>query len=96
MLQLVLMHWIPESPRVMIIRGDDDAARKTFQKIYRDASPEIIELKLRVAKNYVEATTQMQRGLTFWGRTKKVWTHKPYRRAIITVSGIQMFGQLTG
>lgn len=80
----------------MIIRGDDEAARRTYQKIYRDATPEIIDLKLRVAKNYVEATTQLQRDMTFWDRVKRVWTHKPYRRAIITVSGLQMFGQLTG
>jgi SP family myo-inositol transporter-like MFS transporter 13 len=95
-LQLILMHWLPESPRVMILRGQEDLARETYKRIYSKATPEVIELKLRVAKLYVEATTQMQRGMTFWGRCKRLWTHKPYRRAIITVSGLQMFGQLTG
>jgi SP family myo-inositol transporter-like MFS transporter 13 len=95
-IQLVLMHWLPESPRVMILRGREDVARETYKRIYSKATPEVIELKLRVAKMYVEATTQMQRGMTFWGRCKRLWTHKPYRRAIITVSGLQMFGQLTG
>jgi len=95
-LQLLLMHWLPESPRVMILRGQEDLARETYKRIYSKATPDIIDLKLRVAKMYVEATTQMQRGMTFWGRCKRLWTHKPYRRAIITVSGLQMFGQLTG
>lgn len=96
MIQLIVFHWLPESPVTMIIRGDDDAARQTYRRVYRDATPEIIELKLRVARNYVEATTQLQRGLTWSQRIKKVWTHGPYRRAIITVSGLQMFTQLTG
>lgn len=80
----------------MILRGDEDDARKTFRRIYKKATPEVIELKLRVARLYVEATTQMQRNLSFWNRTKKLWTHKPYRRALITVSGMQMFGMLSG
>ena len=96
LIQLTLMHWLPESPRVMILRGREDVARETYKRIYSKATPEVIELKLRVAKMYVEATTQMQRGMSFWGRTKRLWTHKPYRRAIITVSGLQAFGQLTG
>lgn len=96
MLQLAVFHWLPESPVTMIIRGKDEVARETYKRVYRDATPEIIELKLRVARNYVEATTQLQRGLTWRQRIKKVWTHGPYRRAIITVSGLQMFTQLTG
>lgn len=78
------------------MRGDDQAARRTFAKIYKGASDEIIDFKLKVAQNNVEAMTQMQRSLSFWGRTKKVWTHKPYRRAIITVSAFQLFTQLSG
>jgi SP family myo-inositol transporter-like MFS transporter 13 len=94
--QLCLMHWLPESPRVLVIRGQTDAARATLRKIYRDASDEIIELKLRIVQDYVDATTTLQRSMTFTQRVKKYWTHKPYRRAIISVSGVQAFGQLNG
>jgi SP family myo-inositol transporter-like MFS transporter 13 len=38
----------------------------------------------------------MQREYSLKERTKRFWTHKPYRRAIICVSGVQAFGQLTG
>lgn len=95
-IQLGLMHWLPESPRVLVMRGQDDKALKVLQQIYRSASEEILQLKLLVIRNNVEASTQMQRNMTFWTRTKKLWTHKPYRRPIIAVSGLNMFTQLTG
>jgi len=95
-IQLGLMHWLPESPRVLIMRGQEDKALAILRKIYRSAPEEIIQLKLLVARNNVEASTQMQRSMSFWQRTKILWTHKPYRRPIITVSGLNMFTQLTG
>ncbi|KAJ9499201.1 hypothetical protein H2202_005358 [Exophiala xenobiotica] len=96
LLQLALMHRLPESPRVLILRGQDDKAREVLQTIYKYASPEIIELKLKVVKTHVAATTALQRSTTFWQRSKKLWSHKPYRRSIFTVSLIQVFGQFTG
>jgi MFS transporter, SP family, solute carrier family 2 (myo-inositol transporter), member 13 len=96
LLQLILMHQLPESPRVLILRGQDDKAREVLKKIYKYATPEIVELKLRVVKDHVAATTALQRSTTFWQRSKRLWTHKPYRRSIFTVSFIQVFGQFTG
>jgi MFS transporter, SP family, solute carrier family 2 (myo-inositol transporter), member 13 len=96
LVQLCLMHFLPESPRVLILRGQDDKAREVLKTIYKYATPEIIELKLQVVKKHVEATTALQRTSTFWERSKKLWVHKPYRRSIFTVSFIQVFGQFTG
>lgn len=95
-LQLVLVHWLPESPRVLILRGQDDKARAAIRRIYRDASENIIDLKLRIIQEYIHHTTVMQREFSLTQRVKRFWTHKPYRRAIICVSGVQAFGQLTG
>lgn len=96
MVQLCLMHQLPESPRVLILRGQDDKAREVLRKVYKYASEDIIELKLKVVKDTVSATTTLQRTTTFWERTTKLWTHKPYRRSIFAVSLIQVFGQFTG
>jgi len=56
----------------------------------------VIDFKLCVVESYVESTTALQRKYTFGQRARQYWTHRPYRRAIIAVSGVQAFGQLTG
>lgn len=96
LVQLCLMHMLPESPRVLILRGQNDRALKVLAKIYQDASSEIIDLKLRVIQMHTAATTALQRTTTFKERTTRLWTHKPYRRSIFVVSAIQVFGQFTG
>ncbi|WVW85198.1 hypothetical protein I302_107236 [Kwoniella bestiolae CBS 10118] len=95
LVQLALMHWLPESPRVLLLRGQTDQAKDTLRTIYKGASEEVIDFKLQVTQQYVTATTVM-REFSIWAQLKKYWSHKPYRRAIIAVSGVQAFGQLTG
>lgn len=96
MVQLCLMHFLPESPRVLILRGQENNARAALRKIYKGASEEVIDFKLSVVTHYVEATTALQRQYTVKERAMIYWTNKPYRRAIIAVSAVQAFGQLTG
>lgn len=96
LVQLCLMHKLPESPRVLILRGQDDRAREVLKQIYRYASREVIELKLEIVRAHVQATTVLERSTTWAQRTKKLWCHKPYRRSILTVCMIQVFGQFTG
>ncbi|KIR68153.1 MFS transporter, SP family, solute carrier family 2 (myo-inositol transporter), member 13 [Cryptococcus bacillisporus CA1873] len=96
LVQLCLMHKLPESPRVLILRGQDDRAREVLKQIYRYASLEVIELKLEIVRAHVQATTVLERSTTWAQRTKKLWCHKPYRRSILTVCMIQVFGQFTG
>ncbi|WVF67232.1 hypothetical protein IAT40_001980 [Kwoniella sp. CBS 6097] len=96
MVQLTLMHWLPESPRVLILRGKSEEARSVLQRIYSDALHAQIDFKLRVAEEYVEATTKLQREKTTWQRAKILWTTKAYQRSIISVSGVQAFGLLCG
>ncbi|WWC65531.1 uncharacterized protein I303_108149 [Kwoniella dejecticola CBS 10117] len=93
--QLTLMHWLPESPRVLLLRGQTEQARDTLRTIYKGASDEVIDFKLQVTQQYVAATTVMHE-FSIMQQLKKYWTHKPYRRAIIAVSAVQAFGQLTG
>ncbi|OWZ45325.1 MFS transporter, SP family, solute carrier family 2 (myo-inositol transporter), member 13 [Cryptococcus neoformans c45] len=96
LLQLLLFHYLPESPRILILKGDTEGARTVFQRIYPTATSEMIEYKFRVAHEYIAATTALQLRTTFWERVKKVWKTGSYRRSIIAVSALQAAGQLTG
>ncbi|OWZ74777.1 MFS transporter, SP family, solute carrier family 2 (myo-inositol transporter), member 13 [Cryptococcus neoformans var. grubii Br795] len=96
LIQLLLFHYLPESPRILIVKGDIDRARNVFQRIYPTATHEMVDYKLRVAQEYVAATTALQSGTTFWERVKKVWKTGSYRRSIIAVSVLQAAGQLCG
>lgn len=91
------MHRLPESPRVLVLRGQDEKAREVLQTIYQFATPEVIELKLTIIKNTIAASNDWKKKkATIGQRAKILWTHKPYRRSIFTVSLIQVFGQFTG
>ncbi|KIR31922.1 MFS transporter, SP family, solute carrier family 2 (myo-inositol transporter), member 13 [Cryptococcus deuterogattii MMRL2647] len=95
-IQLLLFHYLPESPRILILKGNMDRARTVFQRIYPTATREMIDYKFRVAQEYVAATTALQSGTTLWERMKKVWKTGSYRRSIIAVSVLQAAGQLCG
>ncbi|WWC94358.1 hypothetical protein V866_001200 [Kwoniella sp. B9012] len=96
MLQLILMHWLPESPRVLILRDRNEDAKAVLRKIYRDAPESQIDFKFRVIEEVVSATTKLETDLTFTQRVKKLFVTGPYRRSIIVVCGMQAFSQLTG
>jgi len=96
MLQLCLMHWLPESPRVLLLRGQVEEARLVLQQINKHQDARIIELKLRVAQYTAETSTVLQRNMKPLQRFKMLFKTPKYRRSIISVSLLQLFGQLTG
>lgn len=73
----------------MVSRGQRDEATVVLRKIYKHATEEVIQLKLRVIDANVLESTKLHREFNFWQRMKIMWNHKPYRRAIIAVCGIQ-------
>ncbi|KIR51755.1 hypothetical protein I315_05702 [Cryptococcus gattii Ru294] len=79
--QLILFHYLPESPRILILRGQTDRAQHVFGRIYPNAIPEMIDYKFRVAQKYVTATTALQSDTTYWQRkktTKKIIAKRSY------------------
>lgn len=39
------MHWLPESPRVLMLRGQPAEARKVLQTIYKGATEDVVDFK---------------------------------------------------
>ncbi|WVQ77301.1 hypothetical protein IAR50_006985 [Cryptococcus sp. DSM 104548] len=95
-IQLVIFHFLPESPRVLILHNKLPEARAVFRRIYPTATEEMVDYKFRVAQEYVAASKSLSAGTTRWQRIKLLWKKASYRRSIICVSAVQIAGQLTG
>ncbi|TYJ53298.1 hypothetical protein B9479_006062 [Cryptococcus floricola] len=96
LIQLILFHYLPESPRILILRNQLPAARTVFRRIYPNASEEMIDYKFRVAQEYVAASRSLQEGTTYGERVGLLWKKGSYRRSITCVTMAQAAGQLTG
>ncbi|KAH9947864.1 general substrate transporter [Amylocystis lapponica] len=94
--QFFFLYFLPESPRIMIRRGNPDEARAVMTKIYSHASPEQIDLKLRVLVGSVKKSIEIANTTTFWQRFQSMFVNPINRRALIVGCGLQAFQQLCG
>ncbi|KAL8281401.1 hypothetical protein RQP46_006085 [Phenoliferia psychrophenolica] len=95
-LQGLAVHFLPESPRYDLMRGKDEAAKKTLTKIYKGCTEEYIALKFNVLKGLVQISSDFQAKYTFKQRIKLIATEGHLRRPAITAVGLGIFQQLCG
>lgn len=94
--QLGCVVFLPESPRILLHRGDTRQARKVLEKVYPLASSEQIDLKTQVMMTSVEQSRRIERSTTFGQRLKSMAMIGMNRRALIIGCGLQAFQQLCG
>ncbi|KAI6096148.1 general substrate transporter [Pisolithus sp. B1] len=94
--QLALLVYLPESPRVLVRRGDMEAARKVLSRVYAFASSEQVDLKLKVLHATVKQSIEIANSTTFWQRFGSVFSNPINRRALVIACGMQAFQQLCG
>ncbi|KAI6120154.1 general substrate transporter [Pisolithus croceorrhizus] len=94
--QLALLVYLPESPRVLVRRGDMEAARKVLSRVYALASSEQVDLKLKVLHATVKQSIEIANSTTFWQRFGSVFSNPINRRALVIACGMQAFQQLCG
>ncbi|KAL9709157.1 hypothetical protein Ac2012v2_007510 [Leucoagaricus gongylophorus] len=92
-IQFLLLFLLPESPRVLLHKGNTSAARDVMRKIYAYAKPEDIDLKVRVLDAAVQQSIHITRTTTFYDRSKSMLVN---RRALVIGCGMQAFQQLCG
>ncbi|KAK0447256.1 general substrate transporter [Armillaria borealis] len=95
-IQLVFLLFLPESPRIMLLRGDLPAAQKIMTKIYAHAKPADVELKVKVLQAAVKRSIEITHSTTFMHRFTSMLVNPVYRRALIVGCGLQAFQQLCG
>ncbi|CAE6373096.1 unnamed protein product [Rhizoctonia solani] len=91
-LQLIMLPFLPESPRITARRGNLEQTHKSMGKIYAYATPEQVKL-LRAS---VQESIEIQNSTTFFQRFKSILVVPVNRRALIVACGLQAFQQLSG
>ncbi|KAI0705397.1 general substrate transporter [Earliella scabrosa] len=95
-LQLIFLFFLPESPRIMILRDKFDVARGTLGKIYAHATSDQIDLKAKALAAAVQQSVEITNSTTFLQRLKLILMDPVNRRALIVACGLQAFQQLCG
>ncbi|EIW79528.1 sugar transporter [Coniophora puteana RWD-64-598 SS2] len=95
-IQAALVLILPESPRILVRRGDIEDAHKVLGKIYKGAKAEQVELKLRVLRAAVQQSIDIANSTTFLERIRSMISVPVNRRALIVACGLQAYQQLCG
>ncbi|KAG8745362.1 myo-inositol transporter [Ceratobasidium sp. 414] len=95
-LQLVFLVFLPESPRILVRRGQLELAQKNMAKIYAHATTEQVANKVKVLRAAVQESIDIQNSTTLWQRIKSIVAVPVNRRALVVACGLQAFQQLCG
>ncbi|EGO01333.1 hypothetical protein SERLA73DRAFT_167429 [Serpula lacrymans var. lacrymans S7.3] len=95
-IQMIFLIFLPESPRILIRRGNIAEARRIMRKVYSHAKPEQVDIKVKVLRAAVQQSIDITNTTTFWQRFNSMISIPINRRALIVGCGMQAFQQLCG
>ncbi|KAG9079576.1 myo-inositol transporter [Ceratobasidium sp. UAMH 11750] len=95
-LQLACLLFLPESPRILVRRGQLELAQKNMAKIYAHATAEQVANKVKVLRAAVQESIDIQNSTTLMQRLKSIIAVPVNRRALAVACGLQAFQQLCG
>ncbi|KAG6830183.1 hypothetical protein H0H87_008959 [Tephrocybe sp. NHM501043] len=95
-IQCFILFFLPESPRILIRRGNMVQAHAIMSRIYSSAKPEEVDLKVKVLHVAVQKSIEITNTTTFIHRFKSMMFDPINRRALIVGCGMQAFQQLCG
>ncbi|THH00255.1 hypothetical protein EW026_g2249 [Hermanssonia centrifuga] len=94
--QFFMLFFLPESPRILLRRGDIDAAKSIMSKVYAHATPQQVDLKVTALRSAVRRSIEITNSTTFMQRVALILRNPVNRRALIIGCGLQAYQQLSG
>ncbi|OWZ59371.1 MFS transporter, SP family, solute carrier family 2 (myo-inositol transporter), member 13 [Cryptococcus neoformans c8] len=94
--QLAAIGFLPESPRILLLRSDVAGARAITAKIYPLATIEQVDRKIEIMKAAVDQSIEYNANSTWFERLKSLVMVGTNRRALIIGCGLQAAQQLCG
>jgi SP family myo-inositol transporter-like MFS transporter 13 len=91
-----ILPFCPESPRQLIYHGKIAQAEGVLQKIYRDATPEMVRTKTALIAAACEESKELQNCATRWQKIKMLHTNPAYFRALVCACGLMVISQMSG
>jgi MFS family permease len=83
-----LMPFCPESPRQLISHGSLESAKEVLARVYPNATPEQVELKLREIEISVEIESAVVQSKSLWFRFKQLHVKPSNLRALICACAV--------
>ncbi|KAF8323026.1 general substrate transporter [Clavulina sp. PMI_390] len=95
-IQLIFLFFLPESPRILIRRGEFERTKQNMEKIYPYATPEQLDTKVKLLHASVRQSIEITEHTTLYQRCITMITVPTNRRALIIGCGLQLYQQLCG
>ncbi|PAV18207.1 general substrate transporter [Pyrrhoderma noxium] len=95
-LQILFLFFLPESPRVLLVRSKMEESEKVMRQIYAHATDEQVKLKVKVMQAAVQESIEITKSTTLLQRVQSILLIPRNRRALIVACGLQAFQQLCG
>mgnify|MGYP005988799681 CR=1 FL=1 len=83
-----LLPFVPESPRQLIFHGHREQARQVLEMIYRDATPSMVDDKIRRIEHAVDQSKENLDSKSRWAAVKKMHTDPACFRALVCACGL--------
>ncbi|WVQ67991.1 uncharacterized protein L199_006197 [Kwoniella botswanensis] len=96
MIQLASIGFLPESPRILLLRSDVHSAHQILSKIYPLATTHQIDQKVEIMRRAVQQSKEITDRTTFRQRLESLLRIGGNRRALIIGCGLQISQQFCG
>ncbi|BEI80050.1 hypothetical protein CcaverHIS002_0105790 [Cutaneotrichosporon cavernicola] len=94
--QLASLGFLPESPRILLLRGDTRAVERVLARVYPLATKGDVARKVEIMARAVAQSVEIEKTTTMRQRAASLFRVGAYRRALVIGCGLQALQQACG